>query len=448
MNNTLNKNNDVVKRNILNQLCTEQYTLPELRLFAVYLSRIDTRDSSESPQSRAVRFTLDEFKELTGLKRVCKSDLLPSLKHLLDRQRIEESPGSTEDNCKVRLFNLFSGAYFEKNKNGENFVEISATDEAIPYLFNIQREFVKYKLWNILQLTSKNQIRMYEVLKQYINTKPAGWFECSIDRLKYLLGIPANKYTEFKSFKRSVIDKCQRAINQSTDIYFEYKCSKMNAKGKWERIYFDIKKNETSTAAEYEKSLRAYIDIEAETRAAVFTLESTGNELTACGDPAELTQEAADTSRKTHRKPRAAAQTCSGDDLKAEQSTAAELPSSEPQSVMMKDSLRKAAQLINDNELKAKFEEFAAELEAEENERKYQEMKAATFGTYGIEESFSFDDTMEIVSLLKAKGYDNIFWHFKHFHGSAKANGAKNIKSYMLKMIKNEVREEKKIETA
>ena len=445
MNNTLNKNNDVVKRNILNQLCTEQYTLPELRLFAVYLSRIDTRDSSTSPQSRTVRFSLDEFKELTGLKRVCKSDLLPSLKHLLDRQRIEESPGSTEDNCKVRLFNLFSGAYFEKNKNGENFVEISATDEAIPYLFNIKREFVKYKLWNILQLTSKNQIRMYEVLKQYLT---AGRFECDLQRLKYLLGIPAEKYPDFRNLKRSVIDKCQEALKKHTDICFTYENAAAGIGGKWETIIFHIKKNETSTAAEYEKSLRAYIDIEAETRAAVFTLESTGNELTACGDPAgALTQEAADTTRRTPRKPRAAAQTCSGDDLKAEQSTAAELPSSEPQSVMMKDSLRKAAQLINDNELKAKFEEFAAELEAEENERKYQEMKAETFGTYGIEESFSFDDTLEIVYNMQEKGYKNILASYKRIHRTAmnKCKDKSKLKGYMLSIIANDT---KGLETA
>ena len=417
----LSKNYDVVKRNILNQLCTEQYTLPELRLFAVYLSRIDTRDSSTNPASRKVRFSLDEFKDLTGLKRVCKSDILPSLKHLLSRQRIEESPDNTEENCKVKLFNLFSGAYFEKSQGGANFVEISATDEAIPYLFNIKREFVKYKLWNILQLTSKNQIRMYEILKQYLTI---GRFECSIDRLKYLLGIPAEKYPDFRNLKRSVIDKCQEALKQHTDISFTYECGKLAARGKWEAIIFYIEPNTTSTGAEYEKSLRAYIDIEAETRAAVFSLDDlTGEQLpsvhaagTPAGDPRTLEAE----------------RDLTGDEL---------TPAGDPQSIYIKmaEKFDKTAEIITDNDLKEQFAEMAAEYRATERDNEYRERKRETCNCYGIEPSFSYNDTVGIVSLLQLKGYNDekILPAFKRFLSLAKSKRPKNLKSYMETIIEN-----------
>ena len=48
------------------------------------------------------------------------------------------------------------------------FYEIDAHDRALPLMFDFKNKYFKYELWNALRLKSPNQVRMYEILKQWI----------------------------------------------------------------------------------------------------------------------------------------------------------------------------------------------------------------------------------------------------------------------------------------
>jgi tetratricopeptide (TPR) repeat protein len=139
-------------------------------------------------------------------------------------------------------FQLFKEIVVSSDEQGEWYVEIDAHDKALPLMFEFKNQFFTYKLWNALRLKSVNQLRMYEILKQY---EKKGERNLSVEELKELLGIEKDKYPEYKVFKRDVLDVCQKALAEQTDITFTFEISKRVGKGgKIHSLLFAIKKND------------------------------------------------------------------------------------------------------------------------------------------------------------------------------------------------------------
>lgn len=65
-------------------------------------------------------------------------------------------------------------------------MEINASDDALPLMFEFKNRYFTYELWNALRLKSPNQVRMYEILKQY---EKIGTRTLTIKELRNLLGI-------------------------------------------------------------------------------------------------------------------------------------------------------------------------------------------------------------------------------------------------------------------
>lgn len=100
----------------------------------------------------------------------------------------------------------------------------------VALMFDFKDRYFKYELWNALRLKSANQIRMYEILKQY---ETIGKREIKVDDLRELLGIAPNEYPRWDRFKDRVIDSCQQALKQFTDICYTYERGKTGTGGKW-----------------------------------------------------------------------------------------------------------------------------------------------------------------------------------------------------------------------
>jgi len=224
----------VKKRNVLNEIRANNMTLQELRFFSIYLSKINSNDVS----TRVVRFSISDFQVIMELESRLKMD---------DMERVANSLL-----CKVvkvpdevggfAAFQLFKECVVSKDKNGEWYVEIDAHDKALPLMFEFKSRFFSYKLWNALRLKSSNQLRMYEILKQY---EHVGSRVLSIDELKELLGIKKDEYLRFANFKTRVLDACQQALKEYTDIQFTYEpYERKGLGGKVFSLKFDIEKNE------------------------------------------------------------------------------------------------------------------------------------------------------------------------------------------------------------
>lgn len=223
----------VEKRNVLNEIRSNNMTLQELRFFSIYLSKINPHDQS----TRIVRFSLSDFQKIMEIG----TDMnIPHFKLTVRRilQQIVEVPN--EHGSGYTAFQLFKEAVVEKDENDEWYVEIDAHDKALPLMFDFKNRYFKYELWNALRLKSPNQVRMYEILKQY---EKIGHRELTINDLRELLGISAKEYDRWDNFRRKVLDSCQQALRETTDISYTYERGKVGKGGKWLTIIFHIQKN-------------------------------------------------------------------------------------------------------------------------------------------------------------------------------------------------------------
>ncbi len=226
----------VQKRNVLNELRSNSMSLQELRFFSIYLSKINPRDVS----SRVVRFPLDDFRRIMELGTDMNlTHFRLTIRHIL--QQVVEVPN--ENGHGYKAFQLFKQAEITKDQNGEWYVEFDAHDKALPLMFEFKSKYFKYELWNALRLKSPNQVRMYEILKQY---EKLGRRELTVTELRELLGIGKTEYadrTGWSNFKKKVLDSCQQALKDTTDICYTYERGKVGAGGKWLSIVFHIMKN-------------------------------------------------------------------------------------------------------------------------------------------------------------------------------------------------------------
>ena len=243
----------VQKQNILNEIRSNNFTLQELRFFSIYLSKINPYDKS----TRTVTFKLTDFQKIMDFKRLNIEQLKAATDSLLTKlvHIPKESGGYT-------TFQLFKECTIDKDIGGEWYVSIDAHDKSLPLMFDFKDRYFKYELWNALRLKSANQIRMYEILKQY---ETIGKREIKVDDLRELLGIAPNEYPRWDRFKDRVIDSCQQALKQFTDICYTYERGKTGTGGKWITIIFYISKNieYDGQMTMLELDLQNYIDLDA-----------------------------------------------------------------------------------------------------------------------------------------------------------------------------------------
>lgn len=229
---TLKDNYLVKKRNILNEIKANSMNLQELRFFSIYLAKINPNDIT----TRVVRFSIVDFKAIMELGRINIDYMKKVTDSLLCK--VVNVPN---DRGGYTGFQLFKECTVDIDENNEWYVEIDAHDKALPLMFEYKNKYFSYHLYNNLRLGSTNQIHMYEVLKQY---EKIGEKVFSIEKIKELLGIDEKEYPRYNDFKNRVLDACQQALEENTDIKFTYEPHGKRGKGgKILFLKFTIKKN-------------------------------------------------------------------------------------------------------------------------------------------------------------------------------------------------------------
>jgi len=213
-------------------------TLQELRFFSIYLSKINARDLN----TRVVRFPMDDFQAVMELSSRIKIDYMKTVTANLLRQivavRDEKTGGYSQ-------FQLFKECTVNQDDNGEWYVEIDAHDKALPLMFEFKAKYFSYQLWNALRLKSSNQLRMYELLKQYEKVGTRIW---EVEELKKDLWLENGEYPRYDNFKNRILDPCQEALAKYTDIRFTYEPHGKKGKGgKILRLKFNIEANKDYT---------------------------------------------------------------------------------------------------------------------------------------------------------------------------------------------------------
>lgn len=133
---------------------------------------------------------------------------------------ILKKPLSIQQQNGDELFcNWFSSIKYVKGK-GE--IEFCFDPKLKPYLLDLQSHFTPYGLKYVLQLKGFYSIRLYELLKQYLNTNQRKRY-FDLEDLKLKLGIEQKKYKKYAQLKLRVINPAIKELAVGSDIRVSYK---------------------------------------------------------------------------------------------------------------------------------------------------------------------------------------------------------------------------------
>lgn len=219
-NKLIKKKTRVSVSNSLNQMVFEQkdMNLQAFRMLMFYLAKINPK----RPEFTEVKVLLTEYAEMLGVElneqAIDKStDMLLGYVVKLEPKQSENSKYEELSN-KVQLFT--QSRLLRRKSDGALMLTFKCHDELKPHIFNLQSQFTKFEVWNILNLSNFQDIRMYMLLSQY---RVVGTRTLTLEELKKHLGIDKDAYPEYKIFSRDVLKKCQKALKEQTDICFEFK---------------------------------------------------------------------------------------------------------------------------------------------------------------------------------------------------------------------------------
>lgn len=212
-------------------------TLMELKLFDVYLGRINPKD----PTVTKVVFTKQEFCKLIGVDRInnskLESCLVDLMKCILKVYYVEKGKAKTD------IFALLSHAritYDDKFYKGICAIELQCTKEAKKYIYNVHTVgYLKMNLAKVLSFDGRNPYSLYQYLCQ--NAFRGHW-EVDINELKAYLGV--GDYPKFKDFEKRVLKPSQKEIDEKTNLKFEYEKIKIGRR--IQKLKFQIVKNQES----------------------------------------------------------------------------------------------------------------------------------------------------------------------------------------------------------
>lgn len=103
-------------------------------------------------------------------------------------------------------------------KRDKGIIELEFSHKLIPYLLQLKEQFTRYQIKNILYLSNKHSIRIYELLKQY---ETIGERTFTIDEIKKIL-LLENQYSRFSNFENWVLKPTMEEINDYTDLKVSY----------------------------------------------------------------------------------------------------------------------------------------------------------------------------------------------------------------------------------
>ena len=225
------QNNLVVKSN---ELITASYamTVNEQRLLLACIGQIDSRTTLDN--GAVFRLSVEQARDLfytKGDQRHAYRDMQDACERLFERKVRIALPESQE------LLTRFVQSIVFDPENGT--ADLRFAYEILPYLSQLEANFTKYRLSNIVQLTSSHAVRIYELIVSWA-TQGQYYKEMEIDAFRELLGL-GDKYKQNGQLRQFVTDRAVQQINESTDFELDINFRKSKRTFKWIQLRFNQK---------------------------------------------------------------------------------------------------------------------------------------------------------------------------------------------------------------
>ena len=191
-----------------NQIIKASYKLTPLEQ-AIVLNAITKVDENITDQ-KIYEINQDEIIKFTGgnksnlsrdIKKAC--DLLLDRKIILIHEYEEKFPWT-------QLSRL-------DKSTGKVFIRFS--HDIIPYLSNLKDNFTMYNISHVAKFKSHYGVRVYELLRQWINTKKT--LEITVADIKEMFQL-GKTYDHMSNLKKRVLDPAVKDINTYSDLSVTY----------------------------------------------------------------------------------------------------------------------------------------------------------------------------------------------------------------------------------
>ena len=226
------KNLDVKNREIkiYNKLANAKYAMnsSEQKLFLYAIRNID-QDADEFPVSQIKLIDFAKYADLDEIRLYKDIDKMTT--------RLMQTIIHVEDNASKDGWSKYNLTKNCKYSNG--VITFAFYHEMKPFLLGLQKNYFK-QAPEIMGFSSWYSFRIYDILKS--QAYKTSEIEINIDWLKTILGIE-DKYPDFTSLRRRVIEPAQNEINKHSDIKIESYEKKLFMR-KVESIVFSIKVTE------------------------------------------------------------------------------------------------------------------------------------------------------------------------------------------------------------
>lgn len=202
----------VVKANDLIQKSRFNMTLQQQKIVLFLISQIDMMDED----FKLYEFSIQEFCRVCGIDSTSGKnyqDVKQTIKDIADISVWVDVGGDKET-----LIRWIEKPYINKN-NG--VIQVRLDQDMKPFLLQLKSNFTKYELIYTLYFKSKYSIRLYELAKS-IHYKELEEYRrvFSVDELRMILG--GETYSEYRDFKRRVLDVAINEINEYSDKNLSY----------------------------------------------------------------------------------------------------------------------------------------------------------------------------------------------------------------------------------
>lgn len=239
-----NLENLVVQSNELIQ-ASYAMTLNEQRLLLACISQIDSRQTLESGEEFVL--TVEQAQDLFYNERNAKNayrDLETAAEKLFER-KVRIDLGGNE----TLLTRFVQSVRFNPDSKQ---VSIEFANKIMPYLSQLEANFTKYRLANVVQLTSSYAVRIYELLVSWAG-QGLHYKKMEIEELRELLMLDG-KYKQFGELNSRVLSPALEQINDSTDFTLKVSFQKRGRSYKW--IQLDFRRKAEAIAEEEAKKAR------------------------------------------------------------------------------------------------------------------------------------------------------------------------------------------------
>ena len=187
-----------------------------IKFISVIISNLKRSDDINEEYILKVK----DFRELTGQKTKRIYELIDEALNDLLKNPLTIPLGDEKNS--ILKANWVSGAVYNEGE-----VKFMIYPKLRPFLLEVKEKFLKYKLENILPLKSSYVIRLYEILKDWLelNSRYGNKAEkiISLDEFREILEIPKSyQYGNSSGIKRRILEKAKTELEKHTDLLFEY----------------------------------------------------------------------------------------------------------------------------------------------------------------------------------------------------------------------------------